>query len=68
MSSLKFSTARDTELAWVDGQLIMEARGEKFDQMEQDGEKKVDKQEVVPVLEQLPLDMVCTERNNSILF
>lgn len=55
VSSLKFSTAQDVELAWVDGQLGMEARGEKFDKMETD---EVQKKEVVPVLEQLPPELV----------
>ncbi|XP_066932517.1 cleavage and polyadenylation specificity factor subunit 2-like [Clytia hemisphaerica] len=54
VSSLKFSTAQDIELAWVDGQLVMEERGEKFDKMETDFQKK----EVVPVLEQMPQELV----------
>ena len=54
VSSLKFSTAQDIELAWVDGQLVMEERGEKFDKMETDVQKK----EVVPVLEQMPQELV----------
>ena len=48
--------SQDTELAWVDGQLAMEERGEKFDKMETDEEDY--KQDVVPVLEQLPPDNV----------
>lgn len=55
VSSLKFATAQDTELAWVDGQLVMEERGEKFDKMETDEYKSKD---VVPVLEQLPPELV----------
>lgn len=55
MSSLKFSTAQDVDLAWVDGQLVMEERGEKFDKMETDN---VQKKEVVPVLEQVPPELV----------
>ncbi|XP_047136980.1 cleavage and polyadenylation specificity factor subunit 2 isoform X1 [Hydra vulgaris] len=58
VSSLKFAVARDTELAWVDGQLVMEARGEKFNQIEQENSEKVEKQDVVPVLEQLPPEMI----------
>ena len=59
VSSLKFSTAQETDIAWVDGQLVMEERGKKFDKMEtdesaEDGEKK----EVVPVLEQLPPELI----------
>lgn len=55
VSSLKFATAQDTELAWVDGQLVMEERGEKFDKMETDEYKSKD---VVPVLEQLPPELI----------
>jgi len=57
VSSLKFATAQETELAWVDGQLIMEERGEKFDKMETDNDD-YGKKDVVPVLEQLPPEMV----------
>jgi len=56
VSSLKFSTAQDTEVAWVDGQLIMEARGEKFDKMET--EEEYQKKDVVPVLQQLPPELI----------
>ena len=56
VSSLKFAMSQDTELAWVDGQLAMEERGEKFDKMETDEEDY--KQDVVPVLEQLSPDNV----------
>jgi len=55
VSSLNFSTAQDIELAWVDGQLVMEERGEKFDKMET---ADIQKKEVVPVLEQMPQEIV----------
>ena len=55
VSSLNFSTAQDIELAWVDGQLVMEERGEKFDKMEI---ADIQKKEVVPILEQMPQEIV----------
>ena len=71
VSSLKFAMSQDTELAWVDGQLAMEERGEKFDKMETDEEDY--KQDVVPVLEQLPPDNVsnseqlCSDNSNIVM-
>ena len=53
MSSLKFSAAQDIDLAWVDGQLVMEDRGEKFEKTEADIQK-----DIVPVLEQMPVELV----------
>eukprot|EP00794_Sanderia_malayensis_P003077 gene3078-3542_t len=53
VSSLSFAQTRDTELAWVDGQLIIESSGESFtedDGMETDAEFR---KEAVPILEQL---------------
>lgn len=57
VSSLKFSTAQETDIAWVDGQLIMEERGKKFDKMETESEE-YEKKDVVPVLEQLPPELI----------
>lgn len=39
----------------MDGQLVMEERGEKFDKMET---ADIQKKEVVPVLEQMPQEIV----------
>lgn len=57
VSNLKFSTAQETDVAWVDGQLIMEERGEKFDKMETESEE-YEKKDVVPVLQQLPPELI----------
>ena len=66
VSSLQFSQARDAELAWVDGQLIMSSAESHFGAMEegevQEDEEKMEidqknKQEAldtIPILEQLP--------------
>lgn len=63
VSSLRFAQALETELAWIDGQLILESRGERFDQS-RDGEEPMEEdtpqnqKDVVPALEQLPQDMI----------
>lgn len=62
VSSLNFSTSQDIELAWVDGQLVMEERGEKFEKNEAGTittvAADIQKKEVVPVLEQMPQEIV----------
>ena len=72
VSSLQFSRARDAELAWVDGQLHMNAseshmglvleEGELRDDEESHEKMETDRSEepvdTVPVLEQLPLQEV----------
>jgi len=63
VSSLRFAQALETELAWIDGQLILESRGERFDQS-RDGEEPMEEdtpqnqKDVVPALEQLSQDMI----------
>ena len=66
VSSLQFSQARDAELAWVDGQLIMSSAESHFGVMEEgevaEDEEKMDvdqknreeAMDMVPILEQLP--------------
>lgn len=74
MSSLQFSRARDAELAWVDGQLHMNAseshmglaledgelrdEDEGHEKMETDQSGKEEPVDTVPVLEQLPTSQV----------
>lgn len=74
MSSLQFSCARDAELAWVDGQLHMNAseshmglvledgelrdEDEGHEKMETDQSGKEEPADTVPVLEQLPTSSV----------
>ena len=74
VSSLQFSRARDAELAWVDGQLHMNAseshmglaledgelrdEDEGHEKMETDQSGKEEPVDTVPVLEQLPTSQV----------
>ena len=78
MSSLQFSRARDAELAWVDGQLHMNAseshvglvledgelrdEEEGHEKMETDQSGKEEPVDTVPVLEQLQLSQVRLSR------
>ena len=78
MSSLQFSRARDAELAWVDGQLHMNAseshvglvledgelrdEEEGHEKMETDQTGKEEPMDTVPVLEQLQLSQVRLSR------
>ena len=84
VSSLQFSRARDAELAWVDGQLHMNASdshvglvledGELRDEdegqekMETDQGGKEEPMDTVPVLEQLSLSEVRLSRLVLVLF
>ena len=79
VSSLQFSRARDAELAWVDGQLHMNAsesqvglvledgelreEEEGHEKMETDQSGKEEPVDTVPVLEQLQLSQVSLSRN-----
>ena len=78
MSSLQFSRARDAELAWVDGQLHMNAseshvglvledgelrdEEEGHEKMETDQSGKEEPMDTVPMLEQLQLSQVRLSR------
>lgn len=82
VSSLQFSRARDAELAWVDGQLHMnasEAHGglvledgelrdedEGHEKMETDQSGKEEPMDTVPVLEQLQLSQVSCHALSSL--
>ena len=58
MSSLSFAQTRDAELAWIDGQLIMEPTGGNFKEEERmDTDDEIHPN--IPVLEHLPPGEVC---------
>ena len=59
VSSLKFAQTRDAELAWVDGQLIIESENRKFQGDEVEEDEFLHGSDAVPVLELLPTEEVC---------